>query len=178
MAKPSSLNPNQRIYVAVGAYVVLCQELEHLLKHLIAMTNADDPSITGILKRHAAQEKHSLGMTAGAFVKVSQGETEGLREHLRQIVTERNDIVHKLGEHYGSLIAEGKHEEVLAQLKDKFERALNFTKMLRGAALAILEAFRDGPFRNTDEYSQMAGLCESYRAIIERADAEMVDPAI
>jgi hypothetical protein len=164
MSQASALEPNHRIALAIGAYVLQCQQLERLFKFIVPVTTPDDPSLSGILQRQTALSKKTLGTVAGDFVKVLTGDTEEISLHLRQIVNERNEVVHAFHDRYGELLAAGKHEEILAQLKTKHQRAMAFSRVLRAIAFGILEAFRDGPYRGTDEYADIENLCRSVRA--------------
>jgi hypothetical protein len=165
--KPS-LDPNQRIVYAVGAFVLHTQELERLFKYLVPMMNADDPSVGAILRRGAATARQTLGAVASRFIDASTSDSDAFGAFVRQVVTERNEVVHHFNEHFGPAIASGNPEEALALLRQRHERVLALIQSLREVALHVTEALRDRVFSGTAQYDEMDGLCRLLRASIEK----------
>jgi hypothetical protein len=83
---------------------------------------------------------------------------------VRQIVEERNEIVHHFQDRFGDLIQKGGYEEVLGALRGHHGRALDLLRVLREMSLALAEAMRDGMFAGTPEQGEIALLCEQARA--------------
>lgn len=171
--KPS-LDPTQRIVYAVGAFVLLTQELEGLFKYLVPMMNVDEPSLGAILRRSAKTAKQTLGPVAGQFVHSSTSHSNDFEVLVRQIVAERNEVVHHFNKVFGPLVASGDPAEALSQLRQRHERALALTQALRAVAVQASEALRDHVYAGTEQYDEMASLCRSFRASLESRVASSV----
>lgn len=164
MSTQEPLSPGQRIACAIGVFVLQSQEMEHLFKFLVAMTGTDDPSLSAKLSFAAAIEKRSLGKISGLLVDGFAGDTEPLKAHIKRIVDERNEVVHHFSKRFGSLMAEGRHDAILQELKNRRERAEELVLIFRELALEILETLRDTTYVDTDEYQEFATLCAKLRA--------------
>ena len=163
-AMKTALEPGQKIIYAVGVIVLTSQDVERHLKFLVPFMNSDDPATTSILARHAKLGKRSLGDVSGQFVGAMSGDVEALECLVRQIVEERNEIVHHFQDRFGDLIQKGGYEEVLDALRGHHGRALDLLRVLREMSLALAEAMRDGMFAGTPEQGEIALLCEKARA--------------
>jgi hypothetical protein len=157
----------QRIIASVGAFVLQTQKIEHLFKFLLPMMNSDDPSLGAILKRQASLSKKTLGTLAEQFVNASTGKTDALEAYVRQLVDDRNEVVHHFTERFGALIGTEKYDDVLTQLRDRRERASALGRVLRASAFAVTEALRHGAFSGTEKYEEMADLCRQLRASLD-----------
>lgn len=158
------LGTDHRIVSAIGVLVLESQGLEQLLKFIVPMTGTGDPSITGILGRALALASKPLGLLAGRFVDACAGDTDSLMALIKQVVYERNEVVHHFGQRFGPLLASGHHAEVLDELRARNRRARELRHLLQPIALAVMEAIRDGVYANTPEYQEMSDLCMSLRA--------------
>jgi hypothetical protein len=159
-----TLAPSQKILCAVGAIVLTCQEIERHLKFLVPFMNADDPTAASVLARHAKLARRSLGKVAGQFVGAMSGDIEALESHVKQVVSERNELVHHFQERYGDTLARAGHDELLEALRAQHSRALLLLRALREMALAVAETMRDSVFAGTPEEGEIAKLCEGARA--------------
>ena len=159
----AALAPSQRILCAVGAIVLTCQEIERHMKFLIPFTNADDPTLASILARHAKLARRSLGEVAGQFVGAMSGDLEALESYVRQVVFERNELVHHFHERHGDTFSRDAHE-LLESLRTQHSRALLLLRLLREMALAVAETMRDSVFAGTPEHDEIVQLCEGARA--------------
>jgi hypothetical protein len=157
----------QRIIASVGAFVLQTQQIEHVFKFLLPMMNSDDPSLGAILKRQASLSKKTLGTLAGEFINGSAGETDALEAYVRQLVADRNEVVHHFNERFGALIEAEEYDDVLTQLRDRRERASTLGRALRACAFAVTEALRDGAFSGTEQCEEMADLCRQLRASLD-----------
>ncbi|UPG84313.1 hypothetical protein L2Y94_13280 [Luteibacter aegosomatis] len=157
------LGTNQRIVCAIGVLVLESQGLEQLLKFIVPMTDAGDPSIAGILDRASALASKPLGLLSSRFVDACVGDTDSLMALIKQVVSERNEVVHHFGHRFGPLLASGHHAEVLDELRARNRRARELRHLLQPIVLAVMEALRDGVYANTSEYQEMSELCMSLR---------------
>ena len=161
----SMIEPKQRIACAIGSYVLLSQEVEQLFKFVIPVTNDRDPSFAAILARRCALERETLGSVSGKFLRSLNSSTDEIEHLLTEVVAERNQIIHHFSSAFGDLLAAENYNETLRLLEQRHQRMRQVLMMLRGLALAVLELMRDGPFRDTLEFDEMATLCASLRGI-------------
>lgn len=164
MSAQEPLSPGHRIACAIGVFVLQSQEMEHLFKFLIAMMGGGDPSLSAKLSVAAAIEKRSLGQLLDPLVDRFTGDIEPLKTHIKRVVDERNEVVHHFSKRFGPLMAEGRYEAILQELKNRRERAEELVFIFRELALEILETLRDTTYVDTDEYQEFATLCAKLRA--------------
>jgi len=164
----TALEPKRRIIYAVGISVLTSQEIERHLKFLIPFVSSDNPALDSIVAVHAKLAKKSLGEVAGQFADAGSGDVEAFKSYVKQIVGERNEIVHHFQDRFGGLLAEAKYQEVLGALHSHHQRALQLLHVLREFALVIAETMRDSIFASTPEYAEIAKLCEGARASLTK----------
>jgi len=97
------------------------------------------------------------------FVKAGAGDVADLQKLFAEIVFERNQIVHHFSARFASLLSANQYEEILKELKGHHRRVTDLIQALRPAALAVMEALRDGPYAGTDEYDEFARFCLALR---------------
>lgn len=157
-------DPKDRILRAVGAYVLQAQELEHLLRFLLPMTDENEPSFTGILSRSAKLSKKSLGLMATEFTRAMSGDIAELQQQIAEIIAERNEIVHQFASRFAHLISSNQFEEILTEMRRRHQRVTDLIRVLRPSVLAVLDALRDGPYAGTESYEEFSRLCLTLRS--------------
>jgi hypothetical protein len=166
MPSPRDLDPNQRVIYAVGAFVLCTQELERFLKFIVPFTSSDAADLSSVTGRHLALSRKTLGFIAGKFSEAMTDGTVEMQAHIKQIVDERNQVVHHFAEHFKDTLSRGAHDEVLDSLRGRHERALHLLQTLRMLALELMKTLRDSVYRGTEEYADFADLCESLRTSV------------
>ncbi|WP_413626023.1 hypothetical protein [Luteibacter sp. Lutesp34] len=156
MTQNDRVTSEERIVLAVGAYVIQAQELEHLLKFLLPMTDEADPSLKAVIGRSAALSKKPMGVVAQAFVKSCPGDIAALQEHFAKIISDRNEIVHHFSARFGPLLNAKQFEEILREFKRRHRQVKDLIQTLRPMALKVVEVLRDGPYAGTDQYEEFA----------------------
>ncbi len=158
-----TLSPDQRIIYAVGTIVLCCQEIECHFKFIVPFIDSNDPSLTSILARHQYLTKKTFGEVAGRFIDRTTGDTESLRLHVKHVVSERNDLIHHFSDVYRELLSAHLYDDVLDALKRQHQRALNLLRMLQEISLGLIEALRDTTFRDTEQYDDLAAVCDKIK---------------
>jgi hypothetical protein len=156
--------PNYEIQQLIGAIVISAQEAEQYLKMILPFTNSQGQSISGVLERNGELKKGTLGKLVGQFLDSHTSHTSDFVSRLKQIVTERNQIVHHFGETYGERLRSGQVELVADSLRAQLAGINAFNEALQNTALHLFEAVRDTTFNGTPEYQLMADLCASIRS--------------
>jgi hypothetical protein len=121
---------SEKILRLIGAIVLVSQEAERCLKVSIPFFASGDPSLGSALRRAEKLKRRSLGELTGHFVAASTSDTPDFGDQFEEIVLSRNQVVHHFEETYGSLIAAGRHAEVIIAL----EQVLGDLKAYRSVA--------------------------------------------
>jgi hypothetical protein len=165
LAMKPNLTPMQKIVYAIGTIVLCSQEIERQFKFLvpIILTNSDDPSFDAILKRHKNLSRRSLGEVAGQFTQAFTGDVDHLKMWIKHIVDQRNNLIHHFSDTYRTLLNEHKLDEILVHLKKQHRETLGLLRVLQEISLALAEEMRDSTFLGTEQFADMAALCEQAR---------------
>ncbi len=159
---------SEKILRLIGAIVLVSQEAERCLKVSIPFFASDDPSLGSALRRAEKLKKRSLGDLTGHLVAASTSDTPDFGEQLAQIVSARNQVVHHFEETYGSLVADGRHAEVVVALEQVLGDLKAYRSMAQQMALHVLEGLRDVTFLHTPERAEIETICASFKARIAR----------
>jgi hypothetical protein len=160
--KPN-LTPMQKIVYSIGVIVLCSQEIERQFKFLVPLTNSDDPSLGAILKRHKNLSRRSLGEVAGQFTQAATGDVDHLKVWIKHIVDQRNNLIHHFSDTYRTLLNEHKLDEILVHLKKQHREALGLLNVLQEISLAVAEGMHGSTFLGTEQFDDMAALCEQAR---------------
>jgi hypothetical protein len=159
------LSKKQKVIYAVGAVVLCCHEIEKQLKFLTSFTrkDANNSNWNSIFARHQRLSNVSLGVVAGQFLESASGDAEKLKAYVKEVIDQRNTLVHHFSETYGEPLSAGRHEDVLVAIQRQHRRALDLLRALQETSISLAEALRDTTFLNTEEYEEFAALCKTAR---------------
>jgi len=164
----SDLQPSEKVTFAVGAIVLRYQEIERLFKFVVPFASGGSPTWPEIKGRLDDLARKTLGEVAGKFVESTSGDVEAFKAYVKNLVEERNVVVHHFGEKYGARIAEGRHDDVLAELRQLYRDTAALLQVLREMTAVIMEIMRDTLYVGTNDYAGFAAKCSDMRATVER----------
>ena len=151
-----------QIHQGVGRNVLRVQELERALKVLLPLVDLKGKShcLDGLSDRSAQVAMNTLGQLIDSFRKSTTVDPE-FDLHLKQIVDDRNNLVHHFHTTFGTRIST---IEGCAQVKDKldaqFEAITRLERAVNSLFLTIVHSLRDTTFQGTPEYADFSALCE------------------
>lgn len=197
----------QALFAKIGRNVVLFQQLEMLLKHLISRSEISGTSselLSKIEEREKKTFRKTMGQLAGDYVgdilapvsdepdfskepenltepwisfKFSFGDSEKfqaeMREHMADLVTQRNDLIHTLLPRL-DLESEEKCEVLCAQLDKQADQIRNSVKHFQGVYKGFLKAVAEqASFMMSEEGKEMMFPApgengEQYDTVIEK----------
>lgn len=160
------MEPGMRIACAVGAIVLMSQDIERHLKFLVPFLGPEEASWSEIQLRSTRIARKSLGELAGQFLHASEGDKQKLSALMDAVIKDRNEVVHHFTDRFCAQLSASSHDEILAELRRRQQKMEILHKLLREISIGLAEAMRDTVFAGTREHDEMALLCEQARASI------------
>ena len=158
-----SQSDKDEILRLVGSIVLVSQDVERYLKHVLPYMGNGEPTVSAQIARHEKLKKRMLGLLVGELVDSTTSDSLDFSQHMARLVHTRNQVVHHFNETYAQQLSSGSVGEVADSLRTILANLTSFRSVTEQMMLIVLEGLRDVTFANTPEQDQMAEICSTFR---------------